>query len=162
MEVKALANTAHSAAKDTSESVAENPGHTPSVTGLNHVTLAVSDLQRSFDFYVSLLGMKPHVRWARGAYLSTGNLWFCLSTDQASPAQDYTHVALSVDAAELPQWRRRFSEAQVPLWKENTSEGDSLYFLDPDGHQLELHAGDLNSRLRSLRLKPYDDLQWFE
>lgn len=31
--------------------------------------------------------------------------------------------------------------------EENLSEGDSLYFLDPDGHKLELHVGSLQSRL---------------
>jgi hypothetical protein len=40
------------------------------------------------------------------------------------------------------------------LWKENTSEGDSLYFLDPDGHRLELHVGSLDSRLAHYAADP--------
>lgn len=147
---------------DTAKNTVKHTSVSASVAALNHITLAVSDLQRSFEFYVGLLGMTPHVRWARGAYLSAGDLWLCLSTEKARPARDYTHIALTIEAAALPYWQRRFSEEQVSLWKENTSEGDSLYFLDPDGHQLELHAGDLQSRLRSLRLEPYDDLEWFD
>lgn len=131
------------------------------VTGLNHVTLAVADLQRSFDFYVGVLRMTPHARWSRGAYLSAGELWLCLSVDSAKPAADYSHIALAIRSVDLPEWQSRFADADVRLWKDNTSEGDSIYFLDPDGHQLELHAGDLQSRLNSIRLEPYDDLELF-
>jgi catechol 2,3-dioxygenase-like lactoylglutathione lyase family enzyme len=132
------------------------------VAGLNHVTLAVSDVAQSFDFYVNLLGMTPRARWSRGAYLSSAGLWLCLSVDDVKPAADYTHIAFSVPAAEIPEWQLRFAEADVSLWKENTSEGESIYFLDPDGHQLELHAGDLQSRLDSIRLEPYEALQLFD
>lgn len=41
--------------------------------GLNHVTLAVNDLDESFVFYSALLGFKPHAKWTRGAYLSLGD-----------------------------------------------------------------------------------------
>jgi hypothetical protein len=36
--------------------------------GLNHITIAVSDLERSLNFYANLLGMTPHIRWDKGAY----------------------------------------------------------------------------------------------
>ena len=42
------------------------------LTGLNHLTLAVSDLDRSFEFYRHLLGFTPHARWQGGAYLVGG------------------------------------------------------------------------------------------
>ncbi|WP_159065009.1 hypothetical protein [Thaumasiovibrio subtropicus] len=41
----------------------------------------------------------------------------------------------------------------------NRSEGQSLYLLDPDGHKLELHVGDLNSRLAHITEVSYPGLQ---
>ncbi|PPC78717.1 fosfomycin resistance glutathione transferase [Pokkaliibacter plantistimulans] len=131
-------------------------------SGLNHVTLAVSDVQRSLAFYAEVLRCVPRVKWQRGAYLQLGELWLCLSLDQVCPAQDYTHYAFSIEAHELPGMRALLKERQVPLWKDNRSEGESLYFLDPDGHKLEVHVGDLHSRLAALRDQPYDGLEWLD
>ncbi|MGV6537684.1 VOC family protein, partial [Klebsiella pneumoniae] len=49
------------------------------LSGLNHLTLAVSQLAPSVAFYQQLLGMTLHARWDSGAYLSCGDLWLCLS-----------------------------------------------------------------------------------
>ncbi|MBX6279702.1 UNVERIFIED_CONTAM: glutathione transferase, partial [Pseudomonas aeruginosa] len=53
-------------------------------------------------------------------------------------------------------------ELNVPLWRQDKSEGDSLYFLDPDGHQLEAHVGDLKSRLATCRSHPYSEMEFFD
>ncbi len=131
------------------------------VTGINHITLAVSNVEASFDFYVSVVALKPKVKWDSGAYLSAGGFWFCISLDHVSPAQDYTHVCFTVAAGEFESYRSRLQSAGVQTWKENSSEGDSFYFLDPDGHKLEVHVGSLESRLEALKLKPYKGLEWF-
>jgi catechol 2,3-dioxygenase-like lactoylglutathione lyase family enzyme len=47
-----------------------NEGHL--VTGINHITLAVSDLNRSFHFYANVVGLKPVAKWERGAYFLAG------------------------------------------------------------------------------------------
>lgn len=129
--------------------------------GLNHITIAVSDLETSFIFYTRLLGFKPHVRWDSGAYLSLGDVWFCLSCDTAIPSQDYSHVSLDCAVDNFSSVVAQLRAVHVKEWKQNTSEGDSLYFLDPDGHKLEIHCGDLQSRLASLKQKPYKGLVWF-
>lgn len=130
------------------------------LTGLNHLTLASGDLDRSLAFYRDLLGFHPHVRWSGGAYLSLGTLWLCLSCDTPAPARDYTHVALSIDPEHFATFCERLRAAAVVEWKQNSSEGDSIYLLDPDGHRLEIHAGDLASRLSALRQAPYAGLEW--
>ncbi|CAI1556175.1 MULTISPECIES: fosfomycin resistance glutathione transferase [Serratia] len=134
------------------------------LTGLNHLTLAVTDVDRSLDFYRDLLGFVPHARWQSGAYLSLGELWLCLSLDAArSPAnsRDYTHYAFSAAKEQLALVAQRLRQAGVKEWKRNRSEGESLYFLDPDGHQLEIHAGSLASRLAACREKPYQGMTFF-
>ena len=125
------------------------------ITGLNHLTLAVADVERSFEFYATLLGCRPEARWDRGAYLSAGGLWLCLSLDAVRPAGDYTHVAFGVSPGTFDEAVARLVAAGVVSWKDNASEGASFYFLDPDGHKLELHDGDLASRLAAVDRVPY-------
>ncbi|HEX5515543.1 MAG TPA: fosfomycin resistance glutathione transferase, partial [Gammaproteobacteria bacterium] len=120
------------------------------ITGISHVTLSVSDLERSFSFYTEVLGLKPVAKWARGAYLLAGEDWICLSLDaetRSGPQAEYTHLAFSVGAAAFSRCAAIICAHGAFIWKDNKSEGDSLYFLDPDGHKLEIHVGDLESRL---------------
>ena len=125
----------------------------PRIRGVNHVTLAVADLPRALSFYCDVLGAVPRADWADGAYLELGSLWLCLArSDRVMPRDDYTHLALDCAAADFAALARRIAD-RAPLWQENTSEGASLYFLDPDGHRLELHAGDLASRLAHYRAR---------
>jgi len=131
------------------------------VDGLNHITLAVRDLEQSFSFYTDMLGMRPKAKWKSGAYLSAGKLWFCLSRDDSVPSKDYSHIAFNVSAEKFSLLKFKLISANVKIWKRNKSEGESFYILDPDGHKLELHVGDLTDRLESLKLNPYDELQLF-
>ena len=126
------------------------------ITGLNHITLAVGDLIRSVEFYRNGLGCSLKASWAEGAYLEAGSLWLCLSHDPLSrlaPHPDYTHVAFDVTEADFDRLAQRI-QSSAALWKNNRSEGKSLYFLDPDGHKLELHVGSLASRLDDYRIRP--------
>ena len=135
------------------------------IGGINHVTLSTRDLERSFAFYRDVLGFRPLARWRRGAYLlAGGGTWICLTLDVGTrngPLPEYTHVAFSVTANDFLEASRRLSGSGSPDWQEDTSEGDSVYFLDPDGHKLEIHVGDWRSRLEACRSRPYDDMVFF-
>ncbi|AQW59445.1 fosfomycin resistance glutathione transferase [Vibrio owensii] len=130
------------------------------LTGLNHITIAVSDLERSLDFYINALGFKGHVKWKQGAYLSLGDLWLCLSVDKPDEKTDYSHIAFSISQQDFTDFSHKLIKFDIAQWKENKSEGDSLYLLDPDGHKLEIHSGDLYSRLESIKHQPYQGLEW--
>lgn len=123
------------------------------IRGLNHLTLAVSDVARSARFYRDVLGLKQRAIWEAGAYFEAGSLWLCLSLDPAvgeAERADYTHFAFDVATADFAGLAERIA-AQAVVWKDDESEGASLYFLDPDGHRLELHVGTLDSRLHAWR-----------
>ncbi|MWL73344.1 glutathione transferase, partial [Escherichia coli] len=66
-----------------------------------------------------------------------------------------THYAFSVAPEHFDTLVQTLTAANVTVWKDNKSEGASFYFLDPDGHKLELHVGDLAARLAACREKPY-------
>ncbi len=135
------------------------------LAGLNHLTLSVSCLETSFNFYIQTLGCKPLVKWKRGAYLLAGNLWLCLSVDfnlQNQTSSDYTHIAFSVAPEFLEEDRQNINQYNLKLWQENISEGDSLYILDPDNHKLELHLGNWRSRLAAIKENPYEDMIFFD
>lgn len=131
------------------------------VRGINHVTLSVRDLEVSFAFYVNVLGMRPVARWYKGAYLEAGSDWVCLTLDDRTRSEslpEYTHLAFTVDESEFSAVAERLRDAGAECWQENRSPGDSFYFLDPNGHKLEIHVSNLQTRLRTLEEKPPKDL----
>lgn len=136
------------------------------IKGLNHITIAVKDLEVSFPFYRDVLEFKPIMKSTRNAYFLAGDLWFCLdqdSTTRKEPLPEYTHFAFSVDQSEFGKVSEKLKTYDVKVWKENKSEGDSIYFLDPDGHKLEIHVGNWKSRLESVKQNPWEKgIQFFE
>ena len=126
------------------------------VRGLNHLTLAVTDLNRSVAFYRDVLGCDLRAIWSEGAYLEAGSLWLCLSVDpiaRTDARRDYTHYAFDVAEDEFEALAESVRQ-RATVWKDSKSEGASLYFLDPDGHRLELHVGSLVSRLAHYQANP--------
>ncbi|MDJ0727018.1 MAG: VOC family protein [Prochloraceae cyanobacterium] len=135
------------------------------ILGLNHLTLSVSNLEKSFEFYTKILGCQPVAKWKRGAYLLAGDLWLCLSLDKntrTSPLKEYTHISFSISNEKLQHYRNYLKSNIIQQWQENTSEGTSLYIIDPDGHKLELHIGDLRSRIEAIKKAPYEEMEFFE
>ncbi len=134
------------------------------IGGINHITLSIKDVETSFHFYTTILGFKPVARWPKGAYLLAGDVWIALVLDEqtrAGPLPEYTHVAFGVSEADFEQSSARIVAAGTQIWQDNWSEGDSLYFLDPDGHKLEIHATDLEARIASAKAAPWEGLEFF-
>ncbi len=131
------------------------------LTGINHITLATADLTESIAFY-KLFGFQTHVRWKSGAYLTLNDLWLCLALGKVDKKSDYSHIAFSIEERAFEKCYSTIRKNNIREWKTNSSEGNSLYILDPSDHKLEIHVGDLESRLNELKETPYEELVWFD
>ena len=131
------------------------------ITGLNHVTLSVKDLAQSFAFYKDILGFKPLMKRKKSAYFLVGNFWFCIEEDahtRTKKLPEYTHIAFSVSQENFHSMKEKLQHIKIEQFKENTSEGDSIYFLDPNGHKLEIHVGTWKTRLKKYLNTPECEL----
>lgn len=136
----------------------------PRLDGINHITLAVIDIDKSFNFYKDILGFKAICKWQDGAYFLIGNNWFCLNVDEnriANPC--YTHYAFSVTKTHFSAMSEQIINSGVTIFKNNQSPGDSLYFLDPDGHKLEIHTSSWQTRIKAKKLNcgSWQDVTWY-
>jgi hypothetical protein len=114
---------------------------------------------------VIVLNFKPVARWSEGAYLTIGNTWIALIYEKnmnGRPRPDYSHIALSCRQSDFIALHNKILEAGAMKWQENPTEGDSLYFYDPNGHKLELHVGDLDSRLKDMKTRQKADTEYFD
>ncbi len=135
------------------------------ITGVNHITFGARNLETSFRFYTYVLGLRPVLRWAKGAYLLAGEFWVALILDEEQSRNSdrgYSHVAFSVQPPQFERLSERIKMSGDRIWQQNQSEGPSLYFTDPDGHKLELHASDLSARLQHKRLHVTPDMHFFD
>jgi len=134
------------------------------IKGINHITLAVKNIEKSFEFYKDILGLKPVAKWKNGVYLTTGDTWIALNQDsKVSEAKrpDYSHIAFTCTSSDFHALKSCLLDYGSVEWSENESEGDSFYFLDPDGHKFEIHVGDLQSRLKEMQNNPWDTFEYY-
>jgi glyoxylase I family protein len=126
------------------------------IAGIHHITLLVSDVERSLAFYRNVLGMRLVKQTVNDDDQSARHLIFgdeegrpgtlvtCLEypdLDEGTVGRGSTHhFALAVESeAELEAWREYLSSRGVAA-TEVLDRGDfrSIYVRDPDGHILEL------------------------
>lgn len=142
------------------------------ITGINHINIAVKDIDLSFTFYKEVLGFTPLCKSEGSAYFLVGEpdmlgcLWFSLDCDRHQvrvPSSCNTHIAFSISEKDFDVLSKKLVNSGAPIFKDNTSPGKSLYFLDPDGHKLELHVGDWKSRVQAKKENAgnWKNVEWF-
>ena len=113
--------------------------------GLNHIQIAVSDIDRSLTFYMGLLGMRELFREGPLVFLQSaeGNDIFTLR--QAEGSVDTTSVGLqhfgfAVNREDHPaavEEARKFG-AEVLDTGQHGDKSLYAYFKDPDGYIIEI------------------------
>ncbi|MDH3676384.1 MAG: VOC family protein [Anaerolineae bacterium] len=134
------------------------------ITGINHITLAVRDIDESFKFYTDVLGLKPVQKSPISAYLLAGDTWIALAKDRNARRDhlpEYTHIAFTVAQQDFEAMRERIFKSGIKEWQKNWTEGDSFYFVDPNGHKFEIHVSGLETRIESGKREWGDDVEWF-
>lgn len=119
---------------------------------LDHVSLNVSDRQRSITWYRDVLGLElrnePHADdWP--AFM--GPFGTCIGLFQAQvPAAErgseqvgFRHLAFMVGADDLARAQTHFEESAVDFRVEDHGNAHSVYVRDPDGHTVELTTYDV-------------------
>jgi catechol 2,3-dioxygenase-like lactoylglutathione lyase family enzyme len=48
------------------------------ISGINHLTWTVKDIEESFAFYVDVLGFAPLMKSERSAYFLAGDVWIAV------------------------------------------------------------------------------------
>ncbi len=113
---------------------------------LDHLTITVSDVSRSVRFYQEMLGLHPEWEWpGEITMLRCGPTFIAIAhwaqgkTQGCAPAITVDHFAFRVTRKGFEEARATLPSQGVPL--EGVSDHGichSLYFRDPDGHQIEL------------------------
>jgi catechol 2,3-dioxygenase len=123
----------------------------PAQTRIGHVHLKVSDLQRSLDFYCSLLGFEKMMTYGdQAAFISAGgyhhhiglNTW---QSKGAPPAPEYApglfHTAiLYPERRDLAVILQRLIDAKYPITgASDHGVSEAIYLDDPDKNGVELY-----------------------
>ena len=117
--------------------------------GLDHVAIAVTDPERSRRFYEEVLGLEfvrevpdgPTVLAAGGSGLALFDMDLHPSSTPDGiepPAVRILHVAFRLDRAGFDEARAALAEQGLETQFSDHVVCHSLYFDDPDGHQIEL------------------------
>ncbi len=135
------------------------PVYFPSImqlSGIHHIALNVSDLDRAERFYTDVLGFTVARKFSKGLrhiMLDTGNSYIALfeapdletlqHIEQLSET-GYMHFAFKADRERFRLAIEELKANKVDIGEGpvRRGDGDSVYFNDPDSNHLEIHCDD--------------------
>jgi catechol 2,3-dioxygenase-like lactoylglutathione lyase family enzyme len=110
-------------------------------SGIDHIVLHVSDVQRSKRFYTELLGMTAYRENDTQVFLHAGGQGIALfkAPDNAAvyAGSDLNHLALNVAGGTYETLKAELQQHGVSVTG-RPGDAHCIYFQDPDGHRLQL------------------------
>ena len=125
--------------------------------GIDHVALAVQDIERSANWYIEVLGFK---RLHEGmwndvpTFIGKGNTGIALFpvSSHAGPVSSVRsgirmlHLAFRADRDGFVAAQQELETRGIQIEFQDHEISHSIYFRDPDGHHLEITTYDLAGR----------------
>lgn len=109
-------------------------------TGVDHVVLHVSDVQRSKAFYTEILGMTAYREEEGHVFMHAGDQGVALFKKQGdaplTAGNDLNHLALNA-AGSYETLKAELEKVGVAV-SGRPGQDRCIYFRDPDGHRLQL------------------------
>jgi catechol 2,3-dioxygenase-like lactoylglutathione lyase family enzyme len=122
------------------------------IAHIDHVAIAVSDVERSIDWYGDVLGMeRRHPEWGiEPAMVCAGDTCVALfaleGAAEAPPGRGAVamrHLAFRADRAGFERAQEELMERGIHFDFMDHETAHSVYFADPDGHRLEITTYEL-------------------
>jgi len=120
------------------------------ISGLDHVAIAVADVERSRDFYERALGFeRMYPEWDMPIVMGVGETGLAIFHESVHPPKNKSwfgaeiparilHIAFRVDRLGFEAAKAELPREGVGVLTSDHGLSHSLYFTDPDGHQIEL------------------------
>jgi len=123
-------------------------------SGLDHVAIGVTDVDRSRAFYEGVLGLeRVHEQWEMPVVLAAEGTGVALFPEEVHPSSTpndveppairILHIAFRVDRSGFDAASRDLAAEGVEVRFSDHGISHSLYLDDPDGHQIELTTYDV-------------------
>lgn len=124
------------------------------IQNLDHIAITVRDVHRSRDWYCEVLGLEQRYADVWGdvpTFVCAGETGIALfpasvNEPKASPGRDtiaMRHFAFRVDRSNFERAKRELNARGTGFEFQDHTISHSIYFDDPDGHQLELTTYEL-------------------
>src|SRR5439155_9901191 len=122
--------------------------------GIDHVAVAVRDIERSAKWYTEVLGFKRLYEGVWNGvptFVGKGNTGLALfpasSNEKSAPSSQRAlrilHLAFRADRQNFLTAQRELENRDIKFEFQDHEISHSIYFRDPDGHALEITTYDL-------------------
>lgn len=121
------------------------------ITGINHIAVAVTDLDESEHFYRDIIGLKQIPEpFGLGTHawfeIGSTQLHVIMAAEKRNERDKFTHICFSVN--DMDAFIERISEHDILFSDWNMNPGEittrvdgvkQIYFTDPDGYWIEVN-----------------------